>query len=258
MTGPLAVFGAHAFAGQTFVVTGASSGIGRAVAQALASHGARVIANGRDAQRLAQTLESLEGSGHAASEASHASADGAAAWLKELATANGALHGVFHAAGQEMLRPAQMVKDQHLDALLGPTLRAAFGIGRAAASRNVLVDGGSLVMMSSVAGLRGQAGMTAYSASKAAIDGMVRSLACEFASRRVRVNSIAAAAVRTAMHDRLQGGMTADSLEAYERRHPLGIGEPDDVAAAALFLLSPASRWITGTTLVVDGGYTIL
>jgi NAD(P)-dependent dehydrogenase (short-subunit alcohol dehydrogenase family) len=118
-------------------------------------------------------------------------------------------------------------------------------------------DGGACVIMSSAAGLRGQSGMAAYSASKAAVDGLVRSLAVELAPRQIRVNSIAAGAVKTAMHERLMTTLPQVAMEAYEAKHLLGFGNAEDVAAAAVFLLSPASCWITGTTMVVDGGYTV-
>ncbi|MDC6130107.1 SDR family oxidoreductase, partial [Burkholderia gladioli] len=133
----------------------------------------------------------------------------------------------------------------------------AFGIARAAARKGVMEDGASLVLMSSVAASTGQVGMTAYSAAKAGIEGLVRSLACELAPRRIRVNAIAAGAVRTAMHERLTRGSPDEAVAAYESSHLLGFGEPEDVAGAALFLLSGASRWITGTALAVDGGYRV-
>lgn len=99
--------------------------------------------------------------------------------------------------------------------------------------------------------------MTAYSAAKAAVDGMMRSLAVELAPRGIRVNSIAAGAVETAMHGRLANTLPSAAMEAYEAKHLLGFGRPEDVASAAVFLLSPAARWITGTTMVVDGGFTV-
>ncbi len=139
--------------------------------------------------------------------------------------------------------------------MFGSAVYAAAGLARAAAQKGGLKDEGSLVFMSSVAGSSGQVGMSAYSAAKAAVDGMVRSLACEFAPRRIRVNAIAAGAVRTPMHDRLTHGAADEVLGNYENMHLLGFGEPEDIANAAAFLLGPAGRWITGTTWVIDGGY---
>lgn len=118
-----------------------------------------------------------------------------------------------------------------------------------------MVDGGSILFMSSVAGASGQVGMSAYAAAKAGIEGLTRCLACELAPRGIRANALAAGAVETPMHNRIARGAGEAGLEAYRNSHLLGFGTPEDVAAAAVFLLGPDSRWITGTTLVVDGGY---
>lgn len=251
----MTIFAADCLAGRTYLVTGASSGIGRASAMAIAALGGRVIAAGRDETRLQATLDDLTGTHHATSVQALNDADQTAEWLGTIAETHGALAGVFHAAGVELIRPAKLTKQEHLDQVFGSSLFAAFGVARAASKKNVIVDGGSIVFMSSVAGSTGQQGMTAYSAAKAGIDGMVRSLACELAPRRIRVNSIAAGAVDTAMHQRLTAGAGDDAVATYERSHLLGFGEAADVANAAIFLLGDASRWITGTTLVADGGY---
>jgi NAD(P)-dependent dehydrogenase (short-subunit alcohol dehydrogenase family) len=243
--------------GMTFLVTGASSGIGKAAAILLSECGARVVVNGRDEARLNQTLSELKGAGHLASVASLENADQTTDWLKSVLEQSGPLAGVFHCAGMELIRPARMIKQAQLNDVLGSSLFAAFGIARAMSAKNALVDGGSIVFMSSVAGSTGQVGMTAYSAAKAGIDGLVRSLACELASKKIRVNAIAAGAVHTAMHDRLTNGSGDEATLAYEESHLLGFGQAEDVAQAALYLLSPASRWVTGTTMVVDGGYMV-
>lgn len=242
-------------AGRSFLVTGASSGIGRAAALLIAQCGGRVLAGGRDAQRLGAAVAALPGCGHQAVACDLSSADGAADWVKSLITAHGPLDGAFHCAGVESIRPVRLLRQQHIDEAMGSALFAGMGIARALAQRGAMNDGGALVFMSSVAGSAGQAGLAAYAAAKAGVDGLVRVLACEFAPRGIRVNAIAAGAVQTPMHERLTRAGTAESLQAYEGQHLLGFGAPEDVANAVVFLLGQGGRWVTGTTLTVDGGY---
>jgi NAD(P)-dependent dehydrogenase (short-subunit alcohol dehydrogenase family) len=251
------IFNPDALKDLTFLVTGASSGIGKSAAILLSECGARVVVNGRDEARLRQTLSKLKGENHLVSVASLENADQTTEWLKSVLELSGPLAGVLHCAGVELIRPARMIKHAQLIEVLGSSLYAAFGIARAMSAKNALLDGGSIVFMSSVAASTGQVGMTAYSAAKAGIDGLVRSLACELASKKIRVNSIAAGAVQTAMHDRLINGSGDEATLAYSQSHLLGFGHAEDVAQAALYLLSPASRWVTGTTMVVDGGYMV-
>jgi NAD(P)-dependent dehydrogenase (short-subunit alcohol dehydrogenase family) len=251
------IFRSDSLQGMTYLVTGASSGIGQATARLLSDCGARVVLNGRDEGRLNQTLSELKGDGHLVAAASLENADQTSEWLKRVLETRAPLTGIFHCAGMELIRPARMIKQAQLNEVLGSSLFAAFGLARAISAKNALVNGGSIVFMSSVAGSTGQVGMTAYSAAKAGIDGLVRSLACEFAPKGIRVNSIAAGAVHTAMHDRLTNGSGDEATLAYEQSHLLGFGESKDIAQAALYLLSPASRWVTGTTMVIDGGYMV-
>lgn len=243
--------------GQRILVTGASSGIGRATSVLLARCGAQLVLNGRNLERLGQTLAALEGSGHELAPFEMDGADGTAEFLKELTKDGRPLSGIFHAAGVELVRAVKLSKAEHVDQVFGSSVLSALALARGAAMRGVMCDGAALVFMSSVAAQSGQTGMSAYSAAKAAVDGMVRSLAVEFAARRIRVNSIAAGAVTTEMHQRLTGATPSAALQAYEAKHLLGFGQPDDVAQVGAFLLSDAGRWITGATWVVDGGYLV-
>ncbi|CAJ0696979.1 SDR family oxidoreductase [Ralstonia holmesii] len=253
------LFDRQALIGKRYLITGGSSGIGRATAVALAACGASLVVMGRDETRTCETVAMLGTDvPHTPVVVDFQDADTTADAVKEAAVAVGGVDGVFHGAGLELLLPIKMTKRANLDKIFASSVFPAFGIARALSLKGVVrEEGGAFVIMSSAAGLRGQSGMTAYSASKAAVDGMMRSLAVELAPRGIRVNSIAAGAVETAMHGRLASTLPPAAMEAYEAKHLLGFGHADDVASAAVFLLSPAARWITGTTMVVDGGFTV-
>lgn len=250
------IFSPDSLGDRHILVTGASSGLGREAAIAASRCGARLALIGRNEGRLAGTLAELQGIGHTAHSVDMSDAEVSADAIGAIAKAHGALQGVFHSAGTALILPARITKNRHLDDVFAAGVRGAFGVARAAAKKGVMTDGGSLVYMSSVSALRGRPGMTAYSAAKAAVDGMVRVLASEMAERQIRVNSIVAGAVATTMHNDFVESMSEEIVANYEALHMLGFGRPEDIANAAIFLLSDASRWITGTNMIVDGGYT--
>ncbi|MEH1777608.1 MAG: SDR family oxidoreductase [Nostoc sp.] len=253
----MSIFAPDALKGKLFLVTGSSSGLGKAAAKMIAECGGQVLASGRNKSRLAACIEAMAGTNHVALPFELSNADEVADWVKSIAGKYGSLSGIFHSAGSELVLPARMIKQSNLEHLLESNFFAAFGIARASSSKGVITDGGSIVFMSSVAGFRGQLGLSAYSAVKSGVDAMVRSLSCELAPRKIRVNSIMAAAVETEMHARLVVASSKEAISDYERKHLLGFGQPEDVANAVLFLLSDASRWVTGTNLVIDGGYMV-
>jgi NAD(P)-dependent dehydrogenase (short-subunit alcohol dehydrogenase family) len=250
------IFRADALTDKNILITGASSGIGRETAIAMAACGARLALCGRNEEALVDTRAQLAGEGHSIFCADFAQFDEAHDIVVEAAKAAGLLHGVFHAAGVASLRIAKLYNSDHLDHVFGASVVGATAIAKACAKRKVLDDGGSLTLMSSVAGIRGRAGMGCYAASKAAIGGMTRALAAEFAPRRVRVNEIVSGAVVTAMHDDIVKNLDDAGQQAYANLHLLGFGQAEDVAAMAVFLASNAGRWVTGASIAVDGGYS--
>lgn len=249
------IFARDCLAKRTIFVTGATSGLGRAAAIGLSQHGARLVVSGRDPARLDATLAQLEGGGHFARVADFVDADQAADLVKAVVQEAGPLDGIFHAAGVSMTLPVRLIKQKQLDEVFRSSVFGAFGIVRAAAQKNAMSDGASIVLMSSISALRGHVGMTAYSGAKAAVDGLVRSAAMELAPRKIRINSLLCGAVYTEMYAREVERMGPEWIASIGARHPLGFGATDDISSALIYLMSPAARWITGTSIAIDGGY---
>jgi NAD(P)-dependent dehydrogenase (short-subunit alcohol dehydrogenase family) len=242
--------------GRTILVTGASSGIGRETAILLSKLGARMILVSRNEERLNQTVEQLEGSEHLIKPFDLKAFDNINTWLKSIAKEAGPLQGLVHSAGTQNIQPLRFLSSKDIENSMHLNVNSAIVLAQAFRQKGVSAAGGSIVFISSVMGLVGQPLRSIYSASKGALIALARSLALELARDKIRVNCVAPAFVKTAMLDKLQAVLTPEQFAAIEVLHPLGFGEPLDIAYAIAFLLADTGRWITGTTLVVDGGYT--
>lgn len=231
--------------GKRVLVTGASSGIGRAVAVECARAGATVVASGRHEERLGQTLALLEGEGHGAIEADLTDPVALAA----LAGAVGELDGVVHAAGIDGVAPVRMLRQGFMQGVLDANFLAPLMLTQRLLGARSLRNGASLVFLSSIAAHTGTAGVGPYSATKAALEGMIRCLALEIAPRAMRANALAPGMVDTPLVN-----ADRDWLDRKAAMYPLGLGRPEDVAYAAIYLLADVSRKVTGTRLHLDGG----
>jgi len=244
------------FQGQNFVVTGGSSGIGLATAQRLASEGAQVALLARDEVKLQAAVATLAGVGHTAMVCDAANEEAAAAAIKSLKERWSVIHGGVMCVGAHSVRPLAVSKAANFEEMFRLNVLTAVNILRPL-TRALPPGTGSLVVVSSVAGLRGAAGASAYATAKGALLTLVRSLAHELASRGTRINAVVPGVVVTAMTEHFLGTLPLAQKEAVVKSHPLGLGRPEDVAGAISFLLSADARWITGSELVIDGGLSI-
>jgi 3-oxoacyl-[acyl-carrier protein] reductase len=243
-------------AGKNLLITGASSGIGKVTAIRASQHGARVVLVGRRVDALRETFDSLEGTGHTSVEADLLNLEGIPAMVREGSLAMGGLDGLVHAAGTWGARPLRSIETDLISSTFDLNVTAAIMLLKGFRHKGVHRAGASVVLLSSAVGLVGQPGVSVYSASKGAVVALTKSLALELAREDIRVNCVCPGVVQTPMADDIANAIGHDAFERVAAQHPLGLGHAQDIANANLFLLSSASRWVTGSALVVDGGYT--
>ncbi|MDA7631456.1 SDR family oxidoreductase [Verrucomicrobia bacterium] len=242
------------FENRVILITGGSSGIGYAAAQRFAEEGGKCILVARDQARLDAAANSLDGDNHVAVSVDCADENLIRKRIKEVCQVTGPLFAGVFSAGIHQVRPLAMADSRHFTEILSANVLTA-GICASVFAKFADKKGGSMVFLSSAAALKGSAAISAYSASKAALIGLARSLAVELAPKRIRVNVVSPGVVQTDMTKALFSNLTKEQVAEIEKAHLLGLGEPEQVASAISFLASEESSWITGTNLSVDGGF---
>jgi len=234
---------------QSYVVLGAYGGVGEALCRRLVERGARVLAAGRDAQRLAQVSTDVGGEVFALDATRGEEVE---ACLRRAVEIFGRLDGVANCVGSLLLKPAHATTDQEWSSVLATNLGSAFAVVRAA-GLVMAAHGGSVVLVSSAAARIGLANHEAIAAAKAGIEGLALAAAASYAPKGIRVNCVAPGLTRTALTSRLwQNELVA---KASANMHALGrIGAPEEIASAIDWLLDPQQAWVTGQVIGVDGG----
>lgn len=243
---------------KTILVTGASSGIGRQCAIDCSKMGAKVVLVARNEERLHETLSLMDGEGHLLISQDLTVFEALPQFVKDIVVKVGPLDGVLHCAGISNTEPLKLVGVERLEEFFRANVFGAIELTREVCKlKNVNRKGASIVFFSSVMGVVGESGKSAYSLTKGALISGMRSLAVEYAKKRIRFNCVSPGVIETPINAN-QAYMNDPELRAqFEAKHLLGIGKCSDISNACIYLLSDASRWVTGHNLIVDGGYTV-
>lgn len=238
---------------KAILVTGASSGIGQATAIECSKMGAKLVITGRNAERLQQTFGQLEGEGHRQIIAELANDDD----VKRLVDESPELNGVVLCVGKGLTLPVPFCTKEKCQEIFGINYFAPFELLRLLNKKKKISKGGSVVCVSSISGNYSfSVGNLIYGASKAALSSAMKFCAKEFAGRLIRVNAVDPGMTETPLIRR--GTLTEEQFLADTQRYPLKrYGQPNDIAYGIIYLLSDASSWVTGHSLVIDGGVTI-
>lgn len=239
--------------GKTILVTGASSGIGRATAIACSQMGAVVVVTGRNESRLQETLDALEGSGHQMIVADIANDD----QIDYLVDQIPAINGLVNNAGITETCPTQFIKRDKLNRVMEVNTIAPILLTQRILKKKKLGKGGSIVFTCSISGTCVcVGGNVLYSASKGAIHGFMKNAALDLAHKGIRVNDVCPGMIDTHILD--AGTISDEQLEIEAQRYPMKrFGKPEEVAYGIIYLLSDASSFVTGSSIVIDGGFTL-
>lgn len=243
---------------KNIIVTGASSGIGQQVAITCSQIGARVALIARNVERLEETKSQLDGAGHLAICYDLTDLEHQKELVADIVAKMGVIDGLVNCAGISTTLPFKLMTSEKLEEFFKTNVYATIELTRQVLNnKNVNRQGASVVFFASVMGCVGENAKSLYSLTKGALISGCRSLAVEYAPKRIRINVVSPGVVETAINRNQPYLADSERRKHTVSLHPLGIGTTKDIANACVYLLSDASRWITGQNLVVDGGYTI-
>lgn len=237
--------------GKKILITGASSGIGRGICIECSKMGASIHLMARNEERLKETLSQMEGEGHVLHQADLCDTND----INSLVDSIPEIDGLVLCAGIIKTLPVKNINDDAINDIFNTNIISNIKLCNRLLKKRKLNKGGSVVFISSVSTFNVKVGNSLYSATKGAVNSFARAMALEVAKKNIRVNIIQPGFVPTTIFD--THGLKDDAFEWYAERHPLGSGTPLDIANGCIYLLSNASRWVTGSILTIDGGYTL-
>ena len=247
-----------ALTGKKILITGASSGIGKQCAISCSQMGATVILIGRNEENLEKIMALLSKGDHQYYVFDVTNYSKIEDLVIDTVSKSGKVSGFIHSAGIDLSLPINVTKPEHYEALFATNVIAGFEFSKILSKKKYSDESGSsFVFIASIMSIVGNSSLTGYSASKGAIIAGIRSLALELADKKIRVNAISPAQIsETKMtHDKFSL-LSKENVHKIFSSHPLGLGSTEDVANGCIYLLSDASKWITGTNLIIDGGYS--
>lgn len=243
------MYNPYSLEGKTILITGASSGIGRVTAIECSKLGAKCVLTARNEERLQATLAAMEGEGHSIIVADLNNSQD----IEELAAEVPELDGFVNSAGIPSTRLISFIKESDLDTLFKTNTFAPVMLTKMLLKKKKIKNEGSIVFISSLAAMDASLGNAVYGMTKSAIKSFSEYCALEFAPKQIRVNSVHPGMVQTEMVAGLS--FSAEELELDKNKYPLKrYGEPNEIAWGIIYLLSDATKWVTGTQLVIDGG----
>ena len=243
---------------KTIVVTGASSGIGQQVAISCSQMGAKVVLIARNKERLEETKKQLSGKGHLVVSYDLTDLEHQKELVSDIVSKVGRIDGLVNCAGITATLPLKLMKPETVDELFRTNVFATIELTRQVLGvKNVNKEGASVIFFASVMGCVGENAKSLYSLTKGSLISGCRSLALEYAPKKVRINVVSPGVVETPINMNQSYLADPEKRKATEALHPLGLGKTEDISNTCVFLLSDASRWITGQNIIVDGGYTI-
>lgn len=250
----MGAYNPYSLEGKTTLITGASSGIGAGTAVECSRMGATVVLTGRNEQRLQEVLFRLDTSfaqQHQYVVADLSLEEEAAALVEKV----GQIDGLVNNAGVNRVKPVSFIKSDDLDYIFQNNTYSAVLLTKLLVKKKKLNRNGSIVFTSSISAFFNAPGRALYAGSKAALTAFMRSFAVELADKGIRANAVHPGLVETKL---MAENLTEEEMQNNLKEYPLGrFGKPEDIARAIVYLLSDASSWVTGTSLIVDGGFML-